>query len=113
MARVFSVGTAFLIRNHYDMDELLDTLTPGYLSGQTGQPIKFVYSAEAQDSVRTLTGLNNLTMTHSYPWTHRTDQVQLSDPTLTAALGTAYAFDSAGRAATRYHGSLTNPDTSR
>ena len=105
--------TSFLVRHHYDVHELLDTLTPGYLSGQTKQPIKFVYSAEALDSVRTLTGLNNLTVTHSYPWTHRTDQVQLSDPTLTAALGTAYAFDSAGRMATRYHGSLANPDTTR
>ena len=80
---------------------LLDSLIPGHLSTQTGQPIRFVYSAEALDSVRTLTGLNNLTVTHSYPWTHRTDQVQLSDPTLSAALGTAYNFDNVGRVATR------------
>jgi hypothetical protein len=60
-----------------------------------------------------LTGLNNLAMTHSYPWTHRTDQVQLSDPTLTATVGTAYYFDNAARLATRYHGSLSTPDTTR
>jgi len=106
-------STPFLVRHHYDMHELLDTLTSGYLSTQTRQPIGFVYSAEALDSVRTLTGLNNLTITRSYPWTHRTDQVELSDPTITAALGTAYYFDSAGRMAIRYHGSSANPDTTR
>lgn len=105
--------TQFLIAYHYDVHELLDTLTPGRLNTQTGQPIRFVYSAEGMDSVRTLTGLNNLTITHSYPWTHRTDQMQLSDATLSTALGTAYNFDSAGRMATRYHGSLANPDTTR
>jgi RHS repeat-associated protein len=105
--------TQFLVGYHYDVHELLDTLTPGRLNLQTGQPIRFVYSAEGMDSVRTLTGLNNLTITHSYPWTHRTDQVELSDATLSAALGTAYNFDNAGRMATRYHGSLTNPDTTR
>ena len=105
--------TQFIVAYHYDVHELLDTLTPGRLDTQTGQPIRFVYSAEAMDSVRTLTGLNNLTITHSYPWTHRTDQVQLSDAALSAALGTAYNFDNAGRMATRYHGSLTNPDTTR
>ncbi|HVH66655.1 MAG TPA: RHS repeat-associated core domain-containing protein [Gemmatimonadales bacterium] len=112
-SNMWGSSTQFLIGHQYDVHMLLDSLTPGHLNTQTGQPITFVYSAEALDSVRTLTGLNNLTMTHSYPWTHRTDQVQLSDPTLTAALGTAYYFDSVGRAATRYHGSLTNPDTSR
>src|SRR5881398_925179 len=96
-----------------DVHVLLDALTPGHLDTQTGQPIRFVYSAEALDSVQTFTGLNNLTLTHSYPWTHRTDQVQLSDPTLTAVLGTAYNFDNAGRLQTRYHGSLSNPDTTR
>jgi RHS repeat-associated protein len=105
--------TQFLVAYHYDVHELLDTLTPGRLNTQTGQPIRFVYSAEGMDSVRTLTGLNNLTITHSFPWTHRTDQVQLSDATLSAALGTAYNFDNAGRMATRYHGSLANPDTTR
>lgn len=107
------VTTQFLVEHHYDVHELLDTLTPGRLNTQTGQPIRFVYNAEAMDSLRTLTGLNNLTITHSYPWTHRTDQVQLSDATLAAALGTAYNFDDAGRMATRYHGSVTNPDTAR
>lgn len=106
-------ATQFLVAYHYDVHELLDTLTPGRLNTQTGQPIRFVHSAEGMDSVRTLTGLNNLTITHSYPWTHRTDQVQLSDATLSAALGTAYNFDSAGRMATRYHGSLASPDTTR
>jgi RHS repeat-associated protein len=109
-----SWGSAqFLVGHHYDVHQLLDTLTPGHLNTQTGQPITFVYSAEALDSIRTVTGLNNLTITHSYPWTHRTDQVQLSDPTLTATLGTAYNFDNAGRLAIRYHGSLANPDTTR
>jgi RHS repeat-associated protein len=106
-------ATQFLVGQHYDVHMLLDTLTPGHLDTQTGQPIAFRYSAEALDSIRTLTGLNNLTMTHSFPWTHRTDQVQLSDPTLAAALGTAYYFDNAGRMATRYHGSLSSPDTTR
>jgi len=106
-------STQFLWGYHYDVHMFLDTLTPGRLNTQTGQPITFVYSAEGLDSIRTLTGLNNLTITHSYPWTHRTDQVQLSDPTLTAALGVAYNFDNAGRVATRYHGSIANPDTTR
>jgi len=92
---------------------LLDSLTPGHLNAQTGQPITFVYSSEALDSIQTLTGLNNLTMTYSYPWTHRTDQVQLSDSTLSATLGTAYNFDNAERVATRYQGTLANPDTTR
>jgi len=103
----------FVVAHHYDVHMMLDTLTPGHLNTQTGQPITFMYSAEAMDSVRTLTGLNNLTITHSYPWTHRTDQVQLSDPTLAAKLGTAYNFDNAERLATRYHGSLSQPDTTR
>ncbi|HYL55349.1 MAG TPA: RHS repeat-associated core domain-containing protein [Gemmatimonadales bacterium] len=106
-------GTQFLVGHHYDVHMLLDSLMPGHLDTQTGQAITFIYSAEAMDSIRTLTGLNNLTATHSYPWTHRTDQVQFSDPTVTGALGTAYYFDNAGRLATRYHGSLANPDTSR
>jgi len=110
---LWSGGVQFLVGHHYDVHQLLDTLTPGHLNTQTGDPITFVYSAEALDSVRTVTGLNNLRITHSYPWTHRTDQVQLSDPTLAAGLGTAYYFDNAERMATRYHGSLSSPDTTR
>ena len=105
--------TQLLVGHHYDGHQLLDTLTPGHLNTQSLQPIAFRYSAEAMDSVRTLTGLNNLTVTHSYPWTHRTDEVQLSDAALTAALGVAYNFDNAGRLSTRYHGSLASPDTAR
>jgi RHS repeat-associated protein len=103
-------ATQFLLAYHYDIHELLDTLTPGRLDWQTAQPISFVYNAEGMDSVRTLTGLNNLKITHTYPWTHRTDQVQFSDGTL-AALGIGYNFDNAGRMATGIHGA--NPDTSR
>ncbi len=110
---IWASGTQLIIGHHYDVHELLDTLTPGHLNTQSGQPITFVYSVEALDSITTLTSLNNLAMTHSYPWTHRTDQVQLSDPTITAALGTAYYFNNAGRLATRYHGSLSSPDTTR
>ena len=103
----------FLVGHHYDVHTFLDTLTPARVSTQSGQPISFIYSAEAMDSVRTLTGLNNLAITHSYPWTHRTDQVEPSNSSLSAALGTAYSFDSAGHLAIRYHGSLSNPDTTR
>lgn len=103
----------FLLAYHYDIHELLDTLTPGRLNTQSGQPIAFRYSAEGMDSVRTMTGLNNLLITRSYPWTHRTDQVQFSDASLGSALGTAYNFDNAGRMATRFHGSITSPDTTR
>src|SRR5207237_3211765 len=71
------------------------------------------YNVEAIDSLRTLTGLNNLTVVHAYPWTHRTDQVQVGDPTLNPVLGTSYNFDNAERMATRYHGSVSNPDTAR
>jgi RHS repeat-associated protein len=112
-ATTWGSGAHFIRGHHYDVHELLDALAPARSDTQTSQPITFVYSVEGLDSIRTFTGLNNLTMTHSYPWTHRTDQVQLSDPTLTAAIGTAYNFDSAGRMATRYHGSLANPDTTR
>jgi len=106
-------STQVIVGHHYDMHQLLDTLTPGHLNTQSGQPITFAYTAEAMDSTQILTGLSNLTVTHSYPWTHRSDEVQLSDPTLTAALGMAGNFDNAGRLSTRYHGSLANPDTAR
>ena len=111
---VWANTDTFKVHDHYDVHRLRDYLTPGYVSGQPAPlSILFTHNSEALDSVTTFGPLNNLTMTHSYPWNHVTDQIQFSDPALDGVLGTAANFDSAGRLRTRYHGSLTDPDTAR
>jgi RHS repeat-associated protein len=106
-------GTQYTIGYHYDAWSRLDTLSNGTLTGIPAQKTRYAYGIESLITSKTHLGLNNLNVSYQPTWTHMTDEVQLSDSTLNAALGWGYYYDSLGRVVKAKHGTWNAPDTVR
>jgi len=101
-------GSQFSILYHYNNRSVLDTLT-----NFAGEKATFASNPELMPAGTTLLGLNNLSIAFEYVWNHRSDEIQLSDSTLNAALRMGYYFGLSGSTDERYHGPAGSPDTSR
>jgi len=103
-------SSQFTVGYHYTYYGRLDTLT-----NFAGEKALISYTPEFLEQSRTLLGLNSLQVSNSssYIWTHRTDEIQLSDTGLNRALGWGYRYDALGRVDQLKHGRFTLPDTIR
>src|SRR6185437_1164413 len=106
-------GTRYTIGYHYDAWSRLDTLSNGTLTGIPTQKTRYAYGLESLITSKTHLGLNNLSVSYEPVWTHMTDEIQLSDSNLNAALGWGYYYDSLGRVVKAKHGAWNSPDTVR
>ena len=100
----------FSVGYHYTYYDKLDTLT-----NFAGEKALFSYTQELFEAGHTLLGLNSLNVSYgsTYVWTHRFDQLQLSDTALNRALGWGYGYDAVGRVNQVKHGPYLKPDTVR
>lgn len=104
----WGVGVQRTLRWHYNNAAVLDTLV-----NFAGEPATFGYDNELFGNAFTLSGLNGLSISYAYPWTHGTDIVQVSDTTLNKVVGLGYWFDAKERVQARFHGPDGTPDTNR